>query len=284
MRLASRTFAALLVLVSPAAARAQSDTLLDHSNDWLYAGGQINIITQHHGAFTSPYAGENSLRPGSETATSRLVTLYLGARRSDWEFILNFESAGGVGLGDALGLAGFTDLDVVRNPTLGASPYLARLMVRKVFGLSAVSAESGVSPLSLASRLPERRIELRAGKFGLVDFFDTNSVLSDSHKQFTNWTVDNNGGYDYAADTRGYTYAVMAEFDTPRWSLRAAEALMPTVANGLTLDTNIRRAHAEDVELEVRLASRSVVRLLGYTNHANMGTYTEANDAFRAGR
>ena len=135
-------------------------------------------------------------------------------------------------------------------------------MVRKIFGLSAASTESGISPLSLAPHLPERRVELRAGKFGIVDFFDTNSVLSDSHRQFTNWTVDNNGGYDYAADTRGYTYTVLAELDTPRWSVRAAEALMPTVANGITFDTNIRRAHAENVELELRLASQSVVRVL----------------------
>src|SRR2546428_1110994 len=171
MRLASRTWVALLVLASPAAARAQSDTLLDHSGDWFYAGGQINLIAQHHGAFTSPYSGENSMRPASETATSRLLTLYLGARRSDWEIVVHVESAGGRGLGDALGLAGFTNLDVVRNPTLGAAPYLARLMVRKIFGLSAASTESGVSPLSLAPRLPERRVEVRAGKFGIADFF-----------------------------------------------------------------------------------------------------------------
>ena len=44
----------------------------------------------------------------------------------------------------------------------------------------------------------------------LVDFFDINPVGSDSHLQFTNWTVDNNGAYDYAADTRGIR--------TPRFS------------------------------------------------------------------
>src|SRR5262245_25049665 len=203
MRPVSPTLVALLVLGVPSAARAQSDALFDHPGGWFYAGGQINVITQHHGTFTSPYSGDNSMRASSETATSRLLTLYLGVRRSDWEIAVDVESAGGRGLSDALGLAGFTNLDVVRNPTLGASPYLARLMVRKVFALSPVRADTAVSPLSLAPRLPERRIEVRAGKFGMADFFDTNSVLSDSHRQFTNWTVDNNGGYDYAAETRG---------------------------------------------------------------------------------
>jgi len=172
----------------------------------------------------------------------------------------------------------------VRNPTLGATPYLARLIVRKTFALSRDETTVERSPLGLAARVPERRIEVRAGKFGIADFLDTNSVLSDSHRQFTNWTVDNNGGYDYAADTRGYTYGVMVEVDAPRWSLRGAEALMPTVANGLDLDTDVGRARGENVEFEMRPSSTSAIRVLGYANHANMGSYTEAIDAFAAGR
>ena len=47
----------------------------------------------------------------------------------------------------------------------------------------------------------------------LPDFFDFNDIGSDSHLQFMNWTVDNNGAWDYAADTRGYTVGGMAEYD-----------------------------------------------------------------------
>jgi len=274
----------LLTFAWPSLARAQSDTFFDHPDVWFYQGGQINIITQYHGDFTSPYSGEHSLRASSETRTSRVLTLYLGVRRADWEIALDVESAGGLGIGDAFGLAGFTNLDVVRNPTLGGAPYLARLMVRKIFALSDDRVDADISPLALTPRVPSRRLEVRAGKFGIVDFFDTNSVLSDSHRQFTNWTMDNNGGYDYAADTRGYTYGVIVELDTPRWSLRGAEALMPTVANGITLDTDVRRARGENIELELRFPTRSALRLLAYRNHANMGSYTEAIDAFLAGR
>jgi len=42
------------------------------------------------------------------------------------ELVLDVESAGGAGISQALGLAGFTNLDVVRNPTLGSAPYVAR--------------------------------------------------------------------------------------------------------------------------------------------------------------
>ena len=47
----------------------------------------------------------------------------------------------------------------------------------------------------------------------LPDTFDVNSVGSDSHLQFTNWTIDNNGAWDYAADTRGYTVGGVLEYD-----------------------------------------------------------------------
>src|SRR5258708_8223781 len=120
MRSTVPTLVVLLTLASSIAAQAQ--TLFDHPDDrWFYVGGQINIIAQHHGDFTSPYSGENSFRAPSESAMSRVLTLYLGARRSSWEVVLNFESAGGGGLSDAFGLGGFVDLDVVRNPTLGSS-------------------------------------------------------------------------------------------------------------------------------------------------------------------
>jgi carbohydrate-selective porin OprB len=117
----------------------------------------------------------------------------------------------------------------------------------------------------------------------LPDFFDQNSVGSDSHLQFTNWAIDNNGAYDYAADTRGYTVAAMIEYDAPTWSVRAAEALMPTVANGIDLDWDVSRARAENVELELRPAAGLVVRVLGYRNHANMGRYEDAIQAFQTG-
>jgi hypothetical protein len=60
--------------------------------------------------------------------------------------------------------------------------------------------------------LPRRRIEVRFGKFTLPDFLHTNSVGTDT-LQFINWTVDNNGAWDYAADTRGYTIGGLIEYD-----------------------------------------------------------------------
>lgn len=285
----------LLVLAGTASATAQSaadkppvesTTMFPHPDGgpwWL--SGQVNVIAQAHGPFGSPYEGANSFRHNREHAVSRLWTIYTGVKLPGrTELLFDTESAGGRGLSDASGLAGVTNLDVVRNTTLGATPYVARVMVHTTIPLSSDLVEATPNAFTLASRVPTRRIEIRVGKLGMADFFDVNAVGSDSHLQFTNWAVDNNAAYDYAADTRGYTYAAIVEYDTRRWSLRFGEALMPTVANGIDLDWKLSRAHAENLELEVRPVAGLAVRLLGYANHANMGRYEEAIQGFLSDR
>jgi hypothetical protein len=185
-----------------------------------------------------------------------------------------------VGISDALGLAGFTNLDVVRNPTLGATPYIARAQVHSVIALGSESERSERTPLSGFATLPTRRLELRAGKLGTVDHFDVNAIGSDSHLQFMNWTIDNNGAFDYAADTRGYTWGVIAEMHVPTLTLRGGVMLMPAVANGIHYDHHIRHARGENVELELRrpfMRGRpATARFLLYRNLARMGSYREA--------
>ena len=156
------------------------------------------------------------------------------------------ESAGGRGLSEALGLAGFTNLDVVRNPNLGSTPYIARYQIHQVIGLTDKTTSQEANFFAPASTVPERRVEFRVGKMTLPDFFDVNSVGSDSHLQFMNWTVDNNGAWDYAADTRGYTVGGMAEYDDRAWSVRYGLFAMPIVANGIDHGLGVQpRARAE---------------------------------------
>jgi high affinity Mn2+ porin len=263
-------------------------TLFPHSDTSRYwISGQANVILQWHSAFHSPYSGKNSLRAAAENDTSKVYTLFLGYELTHTtELFLDVESAGGHGIGAAFGLAGFTNLDVVRNPTLGEIPYIARVMLRQVIPLSDERVETERDEFHLARSLPARRIEFRMGKFGMADFFDLNSYGSDSHLQFLNWTVDNNGAYDYAANTRGYTDGAILEYDDHWFTARFGEVLMPKVANGIHLDADIARARAENLEIEFRgspIAHRAgVVRLLSYVNHADMGNYREAIENYFA--
>jgi high affinity Mn2+ porin len=257
-------------------------------SDRIWISGQANIISQWHPAFRSPYQGRNSLSPQAQDATSRVLNLYTGLRLTGTaELLCDVQETGGHGIGEAFGLAGFTNLDVVRNPSLSKAPYIARLMWHQIIPLDQVQENSARTALSLFSKLPERRLELRFGKFGIADFFDLNNYGSDSNFQFLNWTVDNNGAYDYAADTRGYTFAAMLEYHDRHGSIRFAEALMPKVANGIHLDADVSRARAENIEVELRGSlfrhHEGILRLLSYVNHANMGSYREAIDNYRAG-
>jgi high affinity Mn2+ porin len=265
------------------------ETMFPHFKDtrfWL--SGQMNFIFQTHPPFHADYSGPHSLSPNYEKATSRVLTLYTGMRlNGSTEILADIEEAGGEALSQGFGLAGNTDLDIVRNPSLSKAPYLARGMIHKVFALSKDKIESDRTAFSLFDELPRRRLEVRFGKFSMPDFFDINSVGSDTHFQFTNWTVDNNGAYDYAADTRGYTVGATADYEDRNWGFRFAEALMPKVANGIDLVWKPWQAHAENFEYELRHGvipkKAGVVRLLAYTNYANMGIYRQAIANFEAG-
>jgi high affinity Mn2+ porin len=270
-------------------AESKSDTQLtifSHPNTTRYwISGQENTIYQMHGNFRSPYQGPNSFTAPFQYKASAVGTLMLGYQlnphpRYETEVFYDEESSGGRGLSQALGLAGFTNLDVVRNPNLGPTPYPARMEIHQTIGFTSETADQQRSPWALATKVPLRRIEFRAGKLSLPDVMDINVVLSDSHQQFTNWTIDNNGAWDYAADTRGYTYGADIEYQDRSWALRYVLALMPTVANGITLDWALRRARAQNLEFELR---KGILRghdgsmlLLFYGNNAHMGDYREA--------
>jgi hypothetical protein len=262
----------------------------DNSHWWL--SGQANFITQGDLPFHSPYQGQNSFIGRGEYKTSMVGTLFTAWRpdysiRYNTDLIFDLEAAEGRGLSEAFGLAGFTNLDVVRNPNLGRIPYIARYMVHQTIGITQKTASQDAGPFAVAPSVPVRRFEFRIGKMGVPDFFDLNQSGSDSHLQFMNWTVDNNGAWDYAADTRGYTVGGMAEYDDQTWSIRYGIFAMPVVANGIDMDWAFSRAHGQDGEFELRRSfiqnRKGTQRILFYANRAHMGTYREAVEDFLNG-
>ena len=287
-----------------AAAEAQSAnppvlSMAPHSENGRYwVSGQANSIMQMHGHFHSPYQGTNSLIDDFEVKASEVATLYLGYQlrpnsRFNTDLIVDFENAGGRGLSQALGLAGQTNLDVVRNPNLSTSPYLSRGEIHQTIGLTSEMTDQDRGPLALANKVPVRRFEIRIGKMSVPDVFDVNSVGSDSHLQFTNWTIDNNGAWDYAADTRGYTVGGILEYDDRVWSARYGIFAMPVIANGIDLDWAFSRANGQNWEWELRKGLLSpwqktkrvgAIRVLSCVNHAHMGDYRESVQQYLAGK
>ena len=87
---------------------------------WL--SGQANFIFQTHPEFHADYSGPHSLSPDYSKATSRVLTLYTGVRiNNSTELLVDIEEAGGEALSEGFGLAGNTDLDIVRNPLVEQS-------------------------------------------------------------------------------------------------------------------------------------------------------------------
>jgi high affinity Mn2+ porin len=284
------------LLASGAVARAQisydsgQDTIFAHSQTspfWI--SGQGNFIFQWHPRFSAQYSGPNSFEHASEQAASVVLTLYTGLQLTrTTEALVDVESAGGSGLSQVLGLAGFPNADATHSPSLDETPYFGRAELHQVIPLGNDMESSERTPLSLLTTLPSRRIDIYIGKLSLVDFFDNNSVASDSHMQFMNWAVVDTGSYDYAADTRGYTWGGVIDFVDRWWTFRFGEALLSKRANGLNLQKNLQNEHSENFEFEFRpslLSGRATaVRLLAFTNYANMGDYHQAIDLFLAGK
>src|ERR1700722_10927149 len=202
---------------------------------------QLTTIDQYHGYFHSPYSGHNSLQDTIEQDMSVTSTLFIGRRL--WRYAavyFNPEISGGRGFSSTTGIAGFPNGEIYRvgNPTPAA--YVARCYFQQSFALpGSHDPFSSEDKNQVNQFLPDKRLTFSVGKFSLGDFYDNNPYSHDPRSQFMNWVLMDNGAWDYPANTRGYTYAFVAQVITPKWFLTLSDALEPLVANGPDFDWNI---------------------------------------------
>ena len=241
---------------------------------------QQTLIDQWHNNLTTPYSGEYSLADRESAKLSFTSTLFIGRRL--WKnaaVYFNPEVAGGSGLSGARGIAGFTNGETFRIGDPAPNLYLARLYLRQVFALGTATDVDLDDLNQVAGPTPRRYFALNLGKFSVADFFDQNSYSHDPRTQFMNWSLMSAGGWDYAANTRGYTVGGVFEYVTPDFTARFGSTLMPKLANGPILDFDYGTAHAETVELTkvYHLKGRQgTIRALGFRNVAAMATYRSA--------
>ena len=134
-------------------------------------------------------------------------------------------------------------------------------------------------PNQLPGSVPQERLTLTAGKFGMMDWFDSNAYSHDPRSQFMNWNLANSGAWDYPADTFGYTWGMVAEYRRPAWAVRGAAVAEPEVANEVKMDTRVGRAQGFAVEAERRSPwedYKGTFRFLVFLNQAHMGNYDQA--------
>ncbi|HZH40112.1 MAG TPA: carbohydrate porin [Gemmatimonadales bacterium] len=242
-------------------------------------GAQITAIGQELFRFQAPYTGAKSLVPTGDVQATDTYGIYFGDRLAPGlEAYGDFEMARGAGVSNATGLAGITNGDVIRqgSANLGNGPYLARVFLRYSVAIGAGREPNDRAQDQLPGDVPANRIEIDAGKYAVSDLFDANRYANSTRTQFMNWGLFQNSAWDFAADTRGYTWGVTVALVRSTWAVRLGSFAMPLMANGNVFDV-FPKARGDNLEVTLQPGtSGTVVRLLAYENHARMGVYADA--------
>ncbi len=246
---------------------------------------QTTYIYQYKPAFSAPYSGANSLLPKEEKDNSITATLFFGVRL--WkgaEIYINPEIAGGSGLSGAFGLAASTNGETFRVGDPAPTLYLGRGYFKQTIALghdstSITDVRVDDQQNQMAGKEPQNYIRFLLGKYSLGDVFDVNTYSNSPRSQFINWALMNNAAWDYAANTRGYTYAFTTVLKLNNMSYKANLAMLPKVANGEDINTDLGQEYAIDAEVDRYYNIHNLPgnwRILGYYNNADMGNYKKA--------
>ena len=248
--------------------------------------GQSTFVEQYHPGFHSAYRGPNSLDPGSRGNETWDVTLYAGFR--PWrgaEVWVNPEVDQGFGFNNTLGVAGFTSAEAYKVGE--ATPYVRvpRLFFRQTLDVG--GQVQGIDPdlNQLGGFQTANRVILTAGKFSIVDVFDTNKYAHDPRNDFLNWAVVDAGAFDYAADAWGYSYGASLEWYQDWWTLRGGLFDGSVTPNSKFLSQTFGQQFQGVLEAEARIApfgEPGKVKLLGYQTRAKLGRFSDLEAFFAA--
>ena len=243
-------------------------------------GAQATVIGQDLRPFPAEYSGPMSLIDVGDRQMSESYGVYGGAcLTSQIAAYVDVEMIRGSGISHASGVAGVTNGDVLRQGSvdLGNGPYIARAFARWTIPLASARTDTITAGVdAMQAVVSGNRVEITAGKLAATDLFDLNRYANSTRTQFLDWVLFNNGAWDYAADTRGYSNGIAVAWITPFWALRAGSFQMPTFANGNRFDNDLANARGDNLEVTVDAPRGVVIRVLTYINHARMGRYAVA--------
>ena len=266
------------VLDADTAAHASSDPWPIAPDAWN-VHGQFTVIGQGYPAFRSPYQGQNSLSGANQAKQTVSSTAFIGFRPWDGtDIYINPEITQGFGLSETVGVAGFPSFEAQKASFPMPRADVARLYLQQTFGLGGEQETIGDGPNQIAGKEDISRLTIIAGKLAVTDFFDNNAYAHDGRTQFFNWNIDCCGSYDWTMDQLSYTWGAMAELNQKFWAFRAGYFLVPVVSNSDNLDTHVPDGeYIGELELRYSLFSQpGKLRLMGWANRANMGSYAAA--------
>ncbi|HEX3774844.1 MAG TPA: carbohydrate porin [Polyangiaceae bacterium] len=240
---------------------------------------QSTMATAYHPSFSAKYTGKNSMSPDSESATAFVSTLYADQRL--WpgcEFLFDPEMSGGKGLSSTLGVAAFPTGIVYRVGDPAPAAYVARVALSQTFELGGGRVTNEAGPNELAGTRDRDVFAITVGKVSVTDVFDGNRYAHDATERFFDWALFASGAWDYPADTKGYTWGVLADLAVDWWSARAGIALEPKRANEADMDWRVGKAHGLMAEYEARYnvsGQHGALSTLVFLNQERAGSYAQ---------
>lgn len=281
MRLLLKKYSPLLVCMYlvPAFLFSQKDSMKpvqkNYSLHW-----QTTFIPQYHFDFKAAYTGDNSLLTSEPARASVSATAFLAWKPFTHTYIVfNPEAAGGKGLSKTLGIAGFPNGEVYRVGDPKPKPFIARLYAEQRFPLSNRIEQVEDDENQVSEKTNKDYLSIVAGKFSLTDFFDDSELSHDPRTCFMNWSLMGSGGWDYPANTRGYTMGLILQLLYHDWSFRTALTTVPIEANGPELQFRFGKAMGMVWEIEkAHLFQRDETHFTtfhagAFVNQAHMGNY-----------
>ncbi len=307
---AAKSLVAISAALSALPAGADTGTLTDFSDnnfsfmqtlsdlDWhdmrderWNAYGQATYISSWKPAFPAAYTNlngtPNSLIHDAERSFTGTVTGYFGLK--SWqggEIYLAPEMISEQPLSDLKGLGGaIQNFELQKTGTASATWYKSRFYLKQTFNLGGDSKQLASGPMQLAGTQDSRRLVITAGNLSILDIFDKNVYSGDLRQQFFNMAFMTHAAFDFAADARGYTAGLAAEYYFDDWTFRLGRFAPPRNPNQLGLDFRLFKYYGDQAELEHRhvIADQpGAVRLLAYRNHEEMGRFDEAIAAYQS--
>ncbi|HEV2456226.1 MAG TPA: carbohydrate porin, partial [Verrucomicrobiae bacterium] len=298
---------ALLAAGSAAPAQDSSEVASFATNspvapqNWNFHAQNTEIVQGYPAFHSQSPDGPNSLPSGGEARETVSVDLLAAVRL--WrgaEAHVDGLMWQGFGIGNTLGLEGYSSGEAYRIGTSVPNASITRLFIRQRIGFGGDQEAISDDALDLAGREDVSRLTMTVGRFSAKDIFDNNAYANDPRTQFMNWGLGANEAWDYPADAIGYTTGIALELNQPKWTLRYGFFQVPEVQNGLNWEDKFLcwpyNSNSEDgpffeawgmvAELERRFQIQDhpgTIRGLVFLNRANMADYSRATTFLQNG-
>jgi high affinity Mn2+ porin len=245
---------------------------------WAIHGQGTNVWLLQP-AFRSAYQGPHSLRSGANGRETVDVTLYAGFRPwSGAEIWINPEVDQGFGLSDTFGVAGYPSGEAFKVGK--AEPYflVQRGFLRQTINLDGETEKLDPDLNQLGGTQTADRLVFTIGKYSIIDIFDTNKYAHDPRNDFFNWSIIDQGAFDYAANSWGYTYGAALEWYQDWWTARAGVFDLSQEPNSVALSHGFAQGQfvAELEERHELWEQPGKLKFLYWLTRGRLGTYLDA--------